>query len=130
MKHTLTIIIILFLSIISFAQQCYNTNFNAGIAEYENANYEKAISYFKTAKLCPDRHGVSDANTWIGKCETGVKEQKKIYFYTYYDKAEGYYNNFEIDKAQSNYIEALNCNYDNIKAKNFSSVLPRTWCRI
>ena len=74
MKTFLALVLLFTFFITTSAQQCYTPNMNAGKAEYENENYEKAISYFETAKSCPDRPGVSDANTWIGKCNKKIKE--------------------------------------------------------
>ena len=72
MKKTIILIVALLISAASFAQQCYNTNFNAGKTEYDNGNYEKAIEYFETAKKCPDRQGVTGANNWIINCNFAI----------------------------------------------------------
>ena len=123
MKHTLVIITILFLSITSFAQQCYSPNMNTGKAEYENENYEKAISYFETAKSCPDKPGNSDANSWIEKCNLKKKEEC---FNEYYDKAISYFNKKNYEDAKVYFSKAKSCgaSHLNYKAENYEEKIP------
>ena len=78
-KHILITLIAMLSAIPLMAQYspCYEAAFSEGKRLYNAGKYSQAKKQFQEAKNCPDPNTAA-ADEWIGKCDKGIKESKKI----------------------------------------------------
>lgn len=108
------IFILLFITIASIAQSCYEATRAEGIALYNQKKYVEAIDCFESAKTCYDLPSTNDLTTQINKCKAALKNSKEAQEHA--NKISQLFQDSQNNTAKAkNYVEITGITFLNVE---------------